>query len=217
MNLDDKKITEIFLALILIILLIIMSVSVLNMSSPKKPSQTITISHSFNTINYASPEMKKETIIYDKFYYPESEKSIKFPGAPPTEVKKEPIIKHDKYFSSEMKVEDAKKHPRAPVCKEVSTPLKFSAKSEHKRVTAVFGNIVDRYYVTVFNHAKKGGYFTVKFYFSDYYGEKRVYSMTKFIGPGERRDFLHQTVHHDHKIARWHYEVISESKETFYC
>ncbi len=103
-------------------------------------------------------------------------------------------------------------------CEEEVRELPFSSRKEHRVVQGVFGNEVDRYYVYVKNLAHTGGYFTVKFYFKNYYGEKDVSSLTKYIDAREEETFIFQNVYEGkYQVTSWSYKVISESKESFGC
>ena len=172
MDNESKKVIEIFLGLILIILLVLMSLLILNVSPSKKTQQTITISNSFNTINYQRV---------------------------PQYIQTERIIK-------------------TPECREFTRNLPYTSRKEHQRVTAIFGDEINKYHIYVRNLGYKGGYFTVKFHFKDYYGKTKVYSVTKYIEAKEERAFIHQNIREGkYEVLNWDYNVISESKETFYC
>ncbi len=76
----------------------------------------------------------------------------------------------------------------------------------------IFGNKVDIYEVYVKNTEEVGGYFTVRFYFEDYYGDIDTEKMTHYISPGERKMFSYRDVYTGgHDYSDWRYKVISES------
>lgn len=103
-------------------------------------------------------------------------------------------------------------------CTEETRALPFSSSKEHRVVTTVLGNNVDRYYVYVKNLGYEGGYFTVKFYFEDHYGEQDISSLTKYIEPKEQKSFIFQNVYEGkYQVTSWSYKVISESEENIRC
>jgi len=168
MEINERKILEIFLAIILVTLLIIL---IFLFTSPSITGKsTSTVSDSYNTDSYNT------YISYNK--YPTTKTYYK-----------KPYIKKDYYY------------------------LKYSDREEHKKYEGMFGNEINRYYVYVKNRDYKGGYFTVKFHFSDYYGKTKIKSIRHYIKPKEERKFFYQSIYSDeYEYYDWDYEVISETK-----
>jgi len=94
--------------------------------------------------------------------------------------------------------------------------LRYSSSKEHQRTTGIFGNSIDRYIVNVKNQDRKGGYFTVNFYFTNYNGETINYPVTKYIKPGEKEKFTYQTIYQNkYEYQNWNYEVIPQTKTSY--
>ncbi len=91
--------------------------------------------------------------------------------------------------------------------------LGYDSRGEHKRVKGVFGNYIDIYNVYVKNKERVGGYFTVRFYFYDYYGGEDTEMMTYYIGPLKEKTFSYRDIsHRGHDYYGWDYKVTSESR-----
>jgi len=171
MEINEKRITEIFFAIILVTLLIIL---IFLFTSPSITGKsTSTTSNSYNTNSYNT------YISYDK--YPTTKTYYK-----------KPYIKKDYHY------------------------LKYSDRVKHKKSDGMFGNEINRYIVYVKNRGHKGGYFTVKFYFSDYYGKTKTESIRHYIKPKEERKFFYQSIYSDeYEYYDWDYKVISETKTPY--
>ncbi|MFH1801482.1 MAG: hypothetical protein ABH804_01470 [archaeon] len=92
--------------------------------------------------------------------------------------------------------------------------LDYSHRAEKIKTTGVFGNEIARYYVHVKNKDYVGGYFTVKFYFTDKYSRISTETITKYIAPQEEESFFYQNIHEDkYKYSKWEYAVISQTKQ----
>ena len=73
----------------------------------------------------------------------------------------------------------------------------------------MFGNKIENYIVRVRNPNPVGGYYTVRFYFEDYYGNDRTESITKYLGPYEQKEFSYKDVNADRfKNYYWDYDII---------
>jgi len=77
----------------------------------------------------------------------------------------------------------------------------------------MFGNDIYIYEVDVKNREYAGGYFSVRFYFEDYYGRIRSESITHYIPAREEKLFLFKDISPDeYKYRAWWYEVKSLTK-----
>lgn len=77
----------------------------------------------------------------------------------------------------------------------------------------IFGNDIHRYEVDVENREYVGGYFTVRFYFEDYYGRTKTESITHYIPAKEEKLFLFKDISPgEYKYYAWWYEVKSLTK-----
>lgn len=87
---------------------------------------------------------------------------------------------------------------------------------EHGRLRAVdgiFGNDINRYEVYVKNKEYTGGYFTVIFYFEDYYGREGSESITHYIPAKKEKLFLFKNISpSEYKYRAWWYEVKPRTK-----
>ena len=90
--------------------------------------------------------------------------------------------------------------------------LKFTDRARHRAVEGVFGQDIDKYTVYVQNRDSVAGYFTVRFYFYDSYGQKNSEIMTKYVRAGEERAFTYRDLRYDFSYRNWDYKVISESR-----
>ena len=90
--------------------------------------------------------------------------------------------------------------------------LKYTHRAKYKAVEGVFGQDIDKYTVYVENRDRVAGYFTVKFYFYDSYGQKNSEIMTKYVRPGEERAFTYRDLRYDFRYRNWDYKVTSESR-----
>ena len=89
--------------------------------------------------------------------------------------------------------------------------LEYNTYSEHEIKKGILGNDVYRYYVYVKNQDSKSGYFTVKFYFKNYYNEIEIISITKYIKAKEKEKFFYQDINGDkYKYYKWNYKIIPE-------
>ena len=88
--------------------------------------------------------------------------------------------------------------------------LRYTSIGNHEKYSGVFGNEINEYKVYIMNKENKGGYFTVKFHLTDYYGKTRTESMTYYVKPHEERKFVYRNVYNDGREYRyWIYEVVS--------
>ena len=91
--------------------------------------------------------------------------------------------------------------------------LVYSDRKKHERLEGVFGNEINKYKVYVTNKDHKEGYFTVKFYFYDYYGRITSESVSHYIKPHQEKIFFYQRIYNgDYEYYKWNYEVLSKTK-----
>lgn len=88
--------------------------------------------------------------------------------------------------------------------------LRYTSIGNHEKYYGVFGNEINEYKVYVRNREYKGGYFSVKFYLTDYYGKTRTESMTYYLKPHEEKKFVYRNVYSDGKEYKyWRYKVVA--------
>ena len=181
---EREKVIELFLGLILTILVVIMIFSFTNISSSKTQTTT-TISNSYNTYTYNTYSNYPATTY----------KPIKTYNAYndyPAGTYGQLIYHDDKRYST----------------KDYNY-LRYTSTGNHERYYGIFGNEINEYKVYVRNREHKEGYFTVKFYLTDYYGKTRTESMTYYLKPHEEKKFVYKNVYNDGREYRyWRYKVI---------
>lgn len=91
--------------------------------------------------------------------------------------------------------------------------LRYYKWSQLKISKGIFGNDIYRYEVYVKNREYVGGYFSVKFYFEDYYGRTMSESITEYIPAREEKLFLLKDISPSkYEYRAWWYEVESLTK-----
>ena len=91
--------------------------------------------------------------------------------------------------------------------------LRYASTGNYGKYYSFFGNEINEYKVYVRNKEHKGGYFTVKFYLTDYYGKTRTESMTYYLKPHEIKKFVYKNVYSDgREYNYWKYKVVSNTK-----
>lgn len=91
--------------------------------------------------------------------------------------------------------------------------LRYTSVGNHERYYGVFGNEINEYKVYVRNREHKGGYFTVKFYLTDYYGKTRTESVTHYLKPNEEKKFVYKNVYSDGKKYKYlNYKIVSHTR-----
>ena len=188
---NEKRVTEILIAAIFVVVLIILIILLTSQSIVgKSVSQNSNpqIINSYNTYQTSQPtttQYSKPTYYSTKYSTPISY-SAKYP----------------RYY----KVYDARDYQKDKY-------LRYKTYGEKRQAHGVFGNDIDNYIVYVKNNDYKGGYFTVRFYFEDYYGEPRYESVTHYIPAHQERAFIYKDIYADkHKYYRRDYEIISHTK-----
>ena len=178
METNEKRMIEILIGAVFIVLLFLVVFIVIGISQPKS-----TITNSYNTYNiYTTPQTQYapvkpyvvDRIDYARIYYVPRD----FRYAEPD----------DRY-------------------------LRYYEEGRLRVVDGIFGNDIHRYEVYVKNREYTGGYFTVRFYFEDYYGRTRSESITHYIPAKEEKLFLFKDISPDeYKYRRWWYEVKVRTK-----
>ncbi len=90
--------------------------------------------------------------------------------------------------------------------------LRFDARSTHRVREIGFGQEYDEYIVYVENQDYVGGYFSVRFYFYDRYGNEDTEYMTKYVGPRKEVAFVYRNLDYGYRHRDWGYRVFTESK-----
>jgi hypothetical protein len=91
--------------------------------------------------------------------------------------------------------------------------LRYYELSRLRTSKGILSNDIHRYEVYVKNREYVGGYFSVKFYFEDYYGRTRSEIITHYIPAREEKLFLFKDISPDrYKYHSWWYEVKSSTK-----
>jgi hypothetical protein len=98
---------------------------------------------------------------------------------------------------------------------EIERPLKYNSRATHSNKEGTFGNTINTYKVYLKNTDKIGGYFTVRYYFKDYYGKTRTERITQYIPSGKEKSFFFQDVWDNERYYDWDYQVISENKVVY--
>ena len=92
--------------------------------------------------------------------------------------------------------------------------LRFSGNAYQTRTKGIFGNDINKYSVYVKNQDYKGGHFTVRYYFKDYYGNVKTERITHYISQRESKIFLLKDISpKEYSRVSWNYEIISHSKK----
>lgn len=186
MEINQKRVVEIFLAIILVIVLIILILLFTSQSITGKPVSTV--SNSYNTNSY-------NTNSYNRY-------SLSQPSPP---LKLYDSTKHMRYYKPY--------DPYPTYYLKDRKYLTYKSGAEQRRVVGLLGNDIDKYAVYVKNTDHMGGYFTVRFYFKDYYGQVITKSATHYVKPYEERAFLYKDIYADrYKHHDWTYEVISQTR-----
>lgn len=106
------------------------------------------------------------------------------------------------------------RYTNPPSSYSTSRYLRFSDQTYQTRTRSVLGNKINKYGVYVKNQDYGGGYFTVRYYFDDYYGNVKTERITHYINPGKGKQFLLKDVSpYGYEQTSWRYEVVSHSKK----
>ena len=104
--------------------------------------------------------------------------------------------------------------------KESASYLRHDDKAYHSQTKGILGSNIHSYEVYVRNREYAGGYFTVRFYFEDYYGNINTEKITYYVKAHSEKRFAFKDVSaHPQENHKWWYEVVPESKvptKTYY-
>jgi len=91
--------------------------------------------------------------------------------------------------------------------------LRYTSTGNYERYSGFFGNEINEYKVYVRNRERKGGYFTTRFYLTDYYGKTRSESVTHYLKPNEERRFVYKNVYSDgREYKSRNYKIVSHTR-----
>ncbi len=90
--------------------------------------------------------------------------------------------------------------------------LDYDNSGSISRQTSILGTSIYNYKVNVKNNAYIGGYFKVTFYFTDHYGQKTSYPITKYIPARSDSDFVFKDITNQYKYSTWSYSIDSMTK-----
>ncbi|MBA7631757.1 hypothetical protein ES703_39292 [subsurface metagenome] len=184
METRDRRIIEILIGAVFIVLLFLVVFIVVGSSQSKT-----TITNSFNTYNiYSTAPQTQPTYAYSytKPYIVDRGDYARVYYVPRDFRYAEPYDRYLRYYE-------------------------LGRLKESKGL--IFGNEIHRYEVDVENREYVGGYFTVRFYFEDYYGRTKTESITYYIPAKEEKLFLFKDISPDkYKYRAWWYEVKSLTK-----
>jgi|SaaInlStandDraft_4_1057021.scaffolds.fasta_scaffold69484_3 hypothetical protein len=170
MEIDQKKLVELFAALSFIILLLLVVLIVTKPAGSEITTTQVVITNSFN--NYVDDFNRDNN--YDH---------------------------HNNQYDN--------RYDRNIDYRERS--LRFDDRGTYRVRENMFGQSFNEYVVYVENEDYVGGYFSVEFYFYDYYGHEERESITKYIGPRHEVAFVYRDVDYSSNVYDWNYKVISES------
>ena len=189
METRDRRIIEILIGAAFIVLLLLLVFVVIGSSQPKT-----TITNSFNTYNiYPAPQAQYISV---KPYIYTDRVSVK-----------PYIIDRGDYAKVYYVPRDFR------YAESYDRYLRYYEFGRLKESNGIFGNEIHRYEVDVKNREYVGGYFTVRFYFEDYYGRTRTESITHYIPARGEKLFLFKDISPDrYKYRSWWYGVRSLTK-----
>ena len=181
---QNERIKELFLGLTLVIFLILLSVLVISISDNSYSKKQSNIIS--NSYNLNSPVNSYK---------------VSQPSSP--------------YYGNRIYVTNRNtKYKHLSNSYSKSTYLRYSDHAYQTKTKSILGNDVNKYRVYVKNHDYKGSYFTVIYYFEDYYGNVRTKRITHHIGPRESKIFLLKDISpKEYSRVSWNYEIVSHSKK----
>ena len=194
METNERRMLEILIGAVFIVLLLLVVFIVMGSSQPKT-----TITNSFNT--YTIYSTAQQTALQTQY------------------VSAKPYIvdRRDYYKPYIVDRGDYARIYYVPNDFRYAEPYdRYSRYYESSRLRTskgILGNDIHRYEVYVKNREYAGGYFNVKFYFEDYYGRTRSESISHYIPAREEKLFLFKDISPDrYKYSAWWYEVKSSTK-----
>ncbi len=183
METNERRMIEILIGAVFIVLLFLVVFLVVGASGGEKT----TITNSFNTYTIYSTQQAKPTYTYSytKPYIVDRGDYAMGYYVPSDFRYAEPYDRYSRYYES----------------------------SRLRTSKGILGNDIHRYEVYVKNREYAGGYFGVKFYFEDYYGRMKSESISHYIPAREEKLFLFKDISPDrYKYSAWWYEVKSSTK-----
>lgn len=194
----ERFAVEVLLGTVLVVLLILLIFLFTGVSGKTQTSTTITNSYNTNTNTYASAPS------YASLYRPVATRPLY------RDAYTKPYIVSDRYPYSAMiyYVKDDLRYTRPS-----DRYLRYDDFGEYRKVYGVLGNPINRYNVYVRNKDYTGGYFKVRFHFTDYYGRTSTESLTRYISPRKESRFVFKDISgNQYKYHDWWYEVIPQTK-----
>ena len=184
METNEKRMIEILIGAVFIVLLFLVVFLVIGSSQSK-----ITITDSYNTYNiYPAQQAQHLTYPTSNYYKPyivDRGDYARIYYVPSDFRYAEPYDRYSRYYES----------------------------SRLRTSKGILGNDIHRYEVYVKNREYVGGYFNVKFYFEDYYGREKSESINHYIPAREEKLFLFKDISPDrYKYRAWWYEIESSTK-----
>ena len=214
----DRKLLEIIVAVIFIILLVLSSVLIVGAYG--NPKTTITNSYNTYTYNYdrsgAVPSYSYPRInlvdtkpyIVDRYgdYYKYDNVKVYYSNRPRTYY----FDDYDyNYYDDKDRYDTRRYKPK----KSDDRYLRYDDAGNFKTYKGIVGNNVNNYEVYVRNRDYVGGYFKTIFYFEDYYGNVNSKSMTHYIPAQEEKKFVLKDVSPSrYDYRRWWYDVVPPTK-----
>jgi hypothetical protein len=191
---DDRRIPELFIGLIFVVLLIIAVLLVLylpegNFGSENKravqtTSNVVLNSYNSNSFNEKDSGVGGRDLVYYRDYRKTLDRDFDYHDS---------WEKHDEDGSGERKY------------------LRYSSYGEHERDETFFSNYKDAFRVHVVNRDYQGGYFKVKFAFCDHYDNCISRTVQKYVPAKEEVVFSYSDVQSErYKYHDWSYEVFPD-------
>jgi hypothetical protein len=185
MELDNKKKLEIALGIVFVALLILVVILVVSSAGGSKITTTTTIENSFNTYNIYTQPLANQLVYTDAKPY---------------------IIDKD---DTRAYVDRDFRYTRSYA----SEYLGYDSWAQRRTTKGVIGRDIEIFEVYLTNLDYMGGYFTVKYYFEDYYGRVNTESVTHYIKPRSEELFVLKNISPDkYDYRAWWYEVVSQTK-----
>jgi hypothetical protein len=190
METRDRRIVEILIGAVFILLLVLVIFLVVGTSQSKT-----TITNSYNTYNIYSTTPQMQYVSARPYIYTDR-------------VYTKPYIIDRGDYARVYYVRDDFRYAEPE-----DRYMRYYEEGRFRTSEGIFGNDIDRYEVYVKNREYSGGYFTVRFYFEDYYGRTRSESITHYIPAREEKLFLFKDISPgEYKYRRWWYEVTARNK-----
>lgn len=93
--------------------------------------------------------------------------------------------------------------------REDDTYTRYDSRASHERYEGIFENEINEYKVKVRNQEREGRYFTIKYHFTDYYGDSWTETRTLYVPAHESKNFVYKNVFDDGKEYKSvRYEIV---------